>query len=217
MDNSINLIGQRFGSWTIIAAYPRQHRQRRRWLCRCDCGTERAVERTNLQAGKTKSCGCSTRTMGGKWGTPEYRTWRNMLMRCYNQFHNRYHRYGGRGVWVCKRWRESLDAFVSDMGPRPSGYSLERIDNNGNYEPRNCKWATAKEQARNKTSNTAIRYQGRVYTRAELAETFGVDYYLIRDRMKRGWTLKDAIETPRLRKVWNSSKSPKAKSGRPPS
>lgn len=127
------------------------------WVCICDCGNKSIVIGSNLRNGRTKSCGCLRKELLIKRNTSHnmsksapYRTWRAMKNRCYNKKHPQYHDYGGRGVAVCDRWLNSFENFYSDMGDKPtSQHSIDKIDNNGNYEPKNCRWATATQQVRN--------------------------------------------------------------------
>lgn len=150
-----DLTGQRFGR-LVVLAYAASKRNRRTWTCRCDCGRGAVVSSDALRGGRTVSCGCrqasvlgdSTRTHGGS-RTPVHRVWNTMKYRCYNPNSPEYPYYGGRGIQVCERWQNSFAAFRSDMGPRPAGGSIDRIDPDGNYEPGNCRWATQREQVRN--------------------------------------------------------------------
>lgn len=141
-------VGERYGLLTVTQ---RRDTATPRVLCRCDCGTEFSPEVKNLATGRTRSCGCVRRgSSNPRWtgarDHPLYSAWCGMKERCANPNHTSYARYGGRGITVCDRWRNDFWAFVADMGDRPDGHSLDRVDNDGNYEPSNCRWASASEQ-----------------------------------------------------------------------
>lgn len=147
------LVGQRFGRLLVAGVVVSEKRPRYRCQVICDCGTEKVVCPPSLLDGMTKSCGCLNRERITKHGLSRsaiYQTWRNMKIRCFNKTDSDWHRYGGRGITVCARWMDFRN-FVADMGVKPAGLTLERINNDGNYEPGNCRWATPKEQAANKT------------------------------------------------------------------
>ena len=162
--NSRSLEGQHFGRLTVLRRAPEQyvwrHHVRATWLCICQCGKECAAREDDLVGGRRKSCGCFPRT-GRKTHSkpipqelrplPEVSVWKDMRARCHRASHADFKYYGGRGISVCDRWRESFEAFYADMGSRPSNkHSIDRINNDGNYEPGNCRWATRSEQERNK-------------------------------------------------------------------
>jgi hypothetical protein len=152
---SPSLQGQTFGRLTVLSE-AQQIGYERYWLCICKCGTQKTARQTDLKSGGTSSCGCFRKEVSrkklfvhGLKDTKEYTSYRGMLNRCYQESHIGYKNYGGRGITVCARWRHDFLAFLNDMGFRPEGCSLDRIDVDGNYEPSNCRWASRQQQAEN--------------------------------------------------------------------
>lgn len=198
----IDLTGQKFGLLTVVKRIPSN---RVRWLCLCECGKTKEVASFHLRAGSIKSCGHligeATRKRCTKHGhksrgrkTDEtYSTWCAMWTRCTNPNQGAWARYGGRGISVCDRWRD-FSAFLADMGKRPQGCTLDRIDVNGNYEPANCRWATASQQRRNQRNSICIEYKGQLKPLAEWAEHMGLHYSTLYNRIYRyGWPIEKAL------------------------
>lgn len=155
------------------------------WNAQCDCGRNVVVDGRSIRSGKTKSCGCFMRDRiketSQKHGhasdfslSGTYKSYRSMLARCYREQNNRYNEYGGRGITVCSRWKENFENFLEDMGERPEGMSLDRIDPDGSYCPENCRWATTLEQANNTRRNKHVILDGEVMTQAQAARRLGV-------------------------------------------
>lgn len=205
MKPTIDLTGRRFGR-LLALRYSDKNDGRKAWVCRCDCGVEKEVRGSDLRKGKAISCGCyiaerlSSGLRGSTHGmtdTPTYYSWSSMLGRCNNPNDPSYPRYGGRGIGVCERW-SAFESFLADMGERPEGKTLDRFPNKfGNYEPGNCRWATAKEQANNLERNFVTTFRGRRFTLRELSDETGVPYNRLRDRIyKRGWDAERALTAP---------------------
>lgn len=209
-------IGARFGRWVVLSDAParvyKNHAKKspsehRRWLCRCDCGTERDVAELSLRNGRSISCGCFNleasvdanvrhgETLGGK-RSPEYKAWQAMLDRCRNPRNKRFDRYGGRGISVCERW-QSFENFLADMGRRPTnGHSLDRIDNDSGYSPENCRWAVAHEQMTNRSVTHFVEIGDENVPLATLAKRHGIPANTLRFRILNGWPLQEALTKP---------------------
>lgn len=190
----LELSGQSFGRWTVIEKGDIGRNGEIFWACRCSCGTERMVLARLLRSGGSTSCGCNRRTHGlTKSGT--HKSWESMFQRCTNQNAPDFPRYGGRGIQICERWG-SFESFLSDMGVRPEGKSLDRIDNSKNYTPENCKWSTPQEQQQNKSNCPTVEYEGQQITISALATSKGVPIKVLKWRLDHQWDLNRALETP---------------------
>lgn len=198
----VNISGQKFGMLYAIKLDSRDRHNRERWLFKCDCGKEKVIEKSSVKTGHTKSCGCwqieNNKVIGithNKSKTREFKIWLGIKKRCLNKKHSTYKNYGGRGIKICDRWKDSFENFLADIGSAPSElYSIDRIDNNGNYEPSNCKWVTRKEQNNNTRRNRIFSYEGNNYTLSNLCDKLELKYKLIYDRVtKLKWKIEEAI------------------------
>jgi hypothetical protein len=203
-----NLIGQTFGRLTVKEFAGAARNRNSLWKCECQCGKISVTEGRNLKSGVSKSCGClreerriASITKHGcskqAGNSSEYNSWLGMRARVYNPNANAYHRYGGRGIKVCPRW-DSFDAFLKDMGKKPSArHSLDRRDNDGDYCPENCQWALPHDQSNNRKNNTRITFGGKTLTVTQWAREIGLSpegmFYRIYDAK---WDIERAMTTP---------------------
>jgi hypothetical protein len=200
MKRKLHRVGDRFGRWVVASDEPHYPKPKRTyWLCRCACGTEDIILYNNLRRGQSKSCGCLAeriKTTHGMTKTPEWDIWSAMRGRCNNPGDKRFADYGGRGIKVDDSWRD-FSNFYRDMGPRPTpDHSLDRINNDGNYEPGNVRWATRKEQQRNRAITAVVEWRGETKPVAEWAEILGMEYQTLSCRLRRGWSVERAMSHP---------------------
>lgn len=182
----------------------------RLWRCVCDCGNEVYTTTSALNSGHTKSCGCysfekriKTSTTHNMCGTSEHNIYRGMKQRCMNPKNKVFKYYGGRGIYICRRWRRDFLNFYKDMGKRPSKkHSIDRIDNNGPYVPWNCRWATAKQQNVNTSANTLIQYNGEIKTLSEWSEVLEINASTLCYRFLKDMDVQEAFETPIKKKMY---------------
>lgn len=187
-----NLTGLTFGRWLVLAFEGRDRHGKRVWRCHCSCQRERVMTSTELRSPKRNSCVCVRRGnyKHGQSLTPEYTVWAGMIQRCTNPNHIVYRHYGGRGITVCERWRNSFSDFISDMGQRPSPkHSLDRIDNAGNYESGNCKWVEKSVQARNTRRNHFITWNGKTQTATDWSTELHITFGTVVRRSRAGINL----------------------------
>jgi len=205
-----DLTNETFGRWTVIR-YAGKQGKHPMWECRCQCGTKKIIHATNLTRHTSQSCGClnseitaqrnrdnaihgqSGNGSRGKFATPEYEAWIAMLKRCDKPSTRGYQHYGGRGIKVCKRWRSFVN-FFADMGPRPSPtHSIDRINNDGDYTPRNCRWSTNREQGRNRRTNVLLTMKGVSLTVTEWAERLIIPRHTLFARLRKGWSVEKTL------------------------
>lgn len=224
MPKFIDLVGYTFGRLVVLSR-AEKFRNSLRWECKCECGKVIVVDGGNLRSGHTRSCGCYARERSsetrktlnpthGMTNTRFYSIWRSMIKRCCDKSHSHYESYGGRGITIDPMWLKSFESFYDDMydsyqyhasknGEKKT--SIDRIDNNGNYEKENCKWSTPKEQMRNRRNSTHIPFCGEILTAAEIGERYGLSPELIRQRFKKGWLDENMIIPPRKSNVSKNS------------
>lgn len=201
MPKLIDRTGIVYGRLTVLRRFecgPASKGKRTKWVCKCECGSEAVATGHELASGDTLSCGCFQRESTGNRNrrhgmvrTPTYRSWQAAKDRCYNKRNERYPIYGAKGVTMCERWRNSFQAFLSDMGERPKGMTIDRIRADGHYEPDNCRWATNSEQVRNKRTN--VEWNGARVTIADLAKSVGVPRPSLNKLLIRGLSVEDAV------------------------
>lgn len=192
----IDMTGLVCGRLTVLRLAPKTGRRGAAWHCRCSCGNEIVARGETLRKLQTISCGCLRPDLymkHGMYGTRVWSVWANMRQRCEQSNDARYKNYGARGIRVCKRWQQFAN-FYSDMGDPPAGYSIERIDNDGNYEPGNCKWATKSEQQNN--TRATLRLGVERLSAAECSRKLGANRTLVSHRLRYGWSVEEAVTKP---------------------
>lgn len=201
--------GERFGRLIVIERIPSvKHGQEISWICKCDCGNTCTVKGTHLRNGATKSCGClrteltrersrKLKTIHGESNTRLYKIWACMKNRCSSPNNTHFDCYGGRGIHVCDEW-QSFENFRkwANINGYDETLTLDRIDNNGNYEPSNCRWISRKEQANNRRTNRFIEFNGQVHSLARWAEIIGMQPRTLSNRLDAGWTVERAFTQP---------------------
>lgn len=187
IDMKYNLKGKKFGKLTVLEKAGVDNSRYVIWKCKCDCGNETIVRSSHLVRGDTKSCGCINYTANGFSDNRIYRIWKGIISRCYNKNSTSYRRYGKKGITICNEWKNNFMSFYN--WSLNNGYkdnlSIDRINNKGNYEPNNCRWATAEEQANNTSQNVFISFNGEKLTIAQWAHKIGIQPSVFHDRLKR--------------------------------
>jgi hypothetical protein len=202
-----DLTGKKFGRWTVLKLHSESPTK---WLCKCKCGNKRIVKAGNLtrKNNASLSCGCLMKELASKRFITHgcsrsknkeihstYRTWHDMKQRCLNKKNKRYYLYGDRGINICKRWQNSFNNFFKDMGLKPKGMTIERINNNKGYSKKNCKWATYKEQCRNFRHNRNITWNNKTQCMTAWAEELKIPMYILKNRLNNGWSMKKITKT----------------------
>ena len=200
-------VGCRYGKLVVLNTFlfkEKSGQNSLRAICLCDCGKKKTVRVFSIKNGNTTSCGCFRFKLARnprKARSPHEAKellkaiWYSMKHRCSKPNSPRFHYYGGRGIQVCQRWQDSFEDFVEDMGPKPKGYSIDRIDNDKGYSPENCKWSSSAEQQRNKRNNQFITYKGETLCHKDWSIKLGGNIALVGSRIKRGWSVERAVTT----------------------
>jgi hypothetical protein len=197
-----DVTGLKCGKLTVSSFSHTDSRRRACWVCVCECGgtITTDVHRMRSERPRPTSCGCArygNNKVHGMSRHPAYFSWSSMRSRCYSKINTNYFRYGGRGIVVCDRWRESFETFWEDMGPTyAEGKTLDRKDNDGNYEPGNCRWATLVEQGNNKRSNVWVETPWGKMTLAQAARRSGLSAKTLHGRRKRGCPISEMFKRP---------------------
>lgn len=213
-------VGDKIGLWEVLSIV--NGRTKTNCFCRCKCGREKYVRAVRLANGESTACNRCGHKTHGKCRTSIYGIWNQMIQRCYNPNTRFYDRYGGRGITVCERWK-TFENFLADMGERPGKMEIDRYPNNdGNYEPGNCRWATRTQQTRNQRSNALLTFNGRTMCIAAWSEETGVPPTTISQRIKRGWSIErtftqpvDSRRGPKNRKSKNGNQGAASSEGSP--
>lgn len=199
MGKPIDMTGQRYGRLSVIEMAGHNKHRQRLWRCVCDCGNTVEVLGFLLRQEQTQSCGClqkeaiaSVNKKHGMSGTQIFHVHRSMMDRCYMQTSHAYKNYGGRGITVCERWHD-FENFYADMGDKPKGMTLERMDNDGPYSPDNVRWASYKDQANNRRSNVVLEFEGKKQTMQQWCDDLGLKIGTVWARLNRGWSVDRAL------------------------
>jgi hypothetical protein len=207
----IDMRDRRYGRLTVL--YRSAAPGKARWHCVCDCGGRTVALGEGLRSGNTRSCGCLRRDVAGRHlvthglsKRPEYSVWHAMKRRCYEPGYKAFHHYGGRGITVCDRWRDDFAAFFSDVGPRPTErHELDRINNDGHYEPGNVRWATKTQNNSNQRDNHLLTLHGETKTISEWRRFTGLSFTAIYGRLKRGLPIEQVLSRDRAKRVRRSA------------
>ena len=211
MGELIDITGKRFGSWTVIERAENDRAGKAKWLCRCICGTEKAIEGQRLRSGSARRCkSCSNRgnrhgETHGESGAKLYSVWKNMRHRCSLKNNSAYKNYGGRGIRVCAEWDENFEAFRdwALANGHKENLEIDRIDNDGNYEPGNCRWATRRTQCRNHRRNVQITIKGKTRCLTEWAKLYNLNAVTVNSRYRKGTRGAALLKPARRRRTSN--------------
>jgi hypothetical protein len=212
MKEVIDLTGQKFGRLTVLERRGSNKQHNALWLCKCECGKEKIISSINLRKGKSKSCGCLRDMLHEGKNNPSYKHGESksriyhilagMIQRCDNSNCKAYKNYGDRGIKVCNEWKDKENGFINFYNwaianGYDKGLTIDRIDNNGNYEPNNCRWSNRLEQNNNKRNTKKIVYNEKTYTIMELSKKFNIKYETLLSRYKKGWDIEKIIVCPK--------------------